>query len=106
MAGNSRRAAAQQSPLNGRGGMLYFLTRPSGGAFYGGKTGGAVRVGGFIAERGGGLKVNERIRAREVRVMDDAGIQLGVMTLFDAMKAAREQGLDVVEISPNAAQHD
>jgi translation initiation factor IF-3 len=60
--------------------------------------------GGFIAERGGpgGLKVNERIRAREVRVIDDEGNQLGVMTLFDAMKKARETGLDVVEISPNA----
>jgi translation initiation factor IF-3 len=46
--------------------------------------------------------VNERIRAREVRVIDDAGNQLGVMTLFDAMKTARESGLDVVEISPNA----
>ena len=46
--------------------------------------------------------MNERIRAREVRVVDDIGTQLGVMTLLDAMKAAREQGLDVVEISPNA----
>ena len=60
--------------------------------------------GEFIAERGGssGLKVNERIRAREVRVVDEEGNQLGVMTLPDAMKAAREAGLDVVEISPNA----
>jgi translation initiation factor IF-3 len=58
--------------------------------------------GGFIAERGGGLRVNERIRAREVRVVDDAGNQLGVMSLFDAMKKARDTGLDVVEISPNA----
>ena len=49
-----------------------------------------------------GLRVNERIRAREVRVVDDAGGQLGVMTLFDAMKAAREAGLDLVEISPSA----
>jgi translation initiation factor IF-3 len=64
----------------------------------------AAREGGLIAERGGssGLKVNERIRAREVRVVDEAGNQLGVMSLFDAMKAAREAGLDVVEISPNA----
>ncbi|HWW51372.1 MAG TPA: translation initiation factor IF-3 [Verrucomicrobiae bacterium] len=46
--------------------------------------------------------MNERIRAREVRVIDDAGNQLGVMSLFDAMKTARESGLDVVEISPNA----
>src|SRR5262249_17933108 len=60
--------------------------------------------GGFIADRGGGsgLRVNERIRAREVRLIDDAGNQLGVVSLFDAMKAAREAGLDVVEISPNA----
>jgi translation initiation factor IF-3 len=35
-------------------------------------------------------------------VIDEAGNQLGVMSLFDAMKAARDSGLDVVEISPNA----
>jgi translation initiation factor IF-3 len=46
--------------------------------------------------------VNERIRAREVRVIDEEGNQLGVLSLFDAMKKARESGLDVVEISPNA----
>ena len=46
--------------------------------------------------------MNERIRAREVRVIDEAGNQLGVMSLFDAMKKARDLGLDVVEISPNA----
>jgi translation initiation factor IF-3 len=82
--------------------VLYFLTRPSDGVFCGVKRGWRARGGGFIAERGGGLKVNERIRAREVRVIDDAGNQLGVMTLFDAMKAARTAGLDVVEISPTA----
>jgi translation initiation factor IF-3 len=35
-------------------------------------------------------------------VIDEAGNQLGVMSLFDAMKAARESGVDVVEISPTA----
>jgi translation initiation factor IF-3 len=35
-------------------------------------------------------------------VIDDEGNQLGVMSLFDAMKAARDKGVDVVEISPNA----
>ena len=91
--------------------VLYFLARPSCGIFL--SCGGGQRAantnfagsgGEFIAERGGtgGLRVNERIRAREVRVVDDAGNQLGVMTLFDAMKTARESGLDVVEISPNA----
>lgn len=48
------------------------------------------------------IRVNERIRAREVRLIDEEGNQLGVVTLFDAMKKAREAGLDVVEISPNA----
>jgi translation initiation factor IF-3 len=46
--------------------------------------------------------VNERIRAREVRVIDEQGNQLGVLTYFDAMKAARDAGLDLIEISPNA----
>jgi translation initiation factor IF-3 len=46
--------------------------------------------------------VNERIRAREVRVIDEEGAQLGVMQPFEAMKLARERGLDVVEISPTA----
>jgi translation initiation factor IF-3 len=46
--------------------------------------------------------VNERIRAREVRVIDDNGTQLGIMPPFQAMKIAREQSLDLVEISPTA----
>ncbi len=39
---------------------------------------------------------------REIRVIDDAGNQLGVMAPFEALKKAREQGLDLVEISPSA----
>jgi translation initiation factor IF-3 len=35
-------------------------------------------------------------------VIDEDGSQLGVMSLFDAMKSARDKGVDVVEISPNA----
>ena len=46
--------------------------------------------------------MNERIRAREIRVIDADGNQLGVMAPFDAIKKAREQNLDLVEISPNA----
>src|SRR5213075_3286663 len=45
--------------------------------------------------------MNERIRAREVRVIDDDG-QVGVMPPFEALKLARAKGLDLVEISPNA----
>ena len=46
--------------------------------------------------------MNERIRAREVRVIDDEGNQIGVLPPFEALKMAREKNLDLVEISPNA----
>jgi translation initiation factor IF-3 len=48
------------------------------------------------------IRTNERVRAREVRVIDESGEQLGVMAPFDALKIARERSLDLVEISPNA----
>ncbi len=48
------------------------------------------------------IRINERIRAREVRVIDGQGGQVGIMPPFDAIKLAREQNLDLVEISPNA----
>lgn len=48
------------------------------------------------------IRINDRIRAREVRVIDDAGEQLGIMAPFEALKIARERGLDLVEVSPNA----
>ena len=46
--------------------------------------------------------MNDRIRAREIRVIDADGNQLGIMAPYDALKRAREQNLDLVEISPNA----
>ena len=46
--------------------------------------------------------MNDRIRAREIRVIDEEGGQLGVMQPFEAVKLARERGLDLVEISPTA----
>ena len=46
--------------------------------------------------------INRAIRAREVRVVDDEGEQLGVMDLDSALAAAEERGLDLVEVSPNA----
>ena len=48
------------------------------------------------------IRVNERIRAREVRVIDDTGAQLGIMAPYEALKVARERSLDLVEVSPNA----
>ena len=46
--------------------------------------------------------MNDRIRAREVRVIDDESGQLGIMPPFEALKLAKERGLDLVEISPTA----
>jgi len=46
--------------------------------------------------------MNERIRAREIRVIDADGNQLGILPPYEALKKAREVNLDLVEISPNA----
>ena len=48
------------------------------------------------------IRINERIRAREVRVIDDNGTQLGIMAPYQAVKIAKEQNLDLVEVSPTA----
>jgi len=56
--------------------------------------------GRLIADRS--ARVNERIRAREVRVIDEEGKQLGIMPPFEALKIARNQGLDLVEVAPTA----
>ena len=45
---------------------------------------------------------NGKIRAREVRVLDEAKEQLGVMPLSEALRLAQSKGLDLVEIAPNA----
>lgn len=45
-------------------------------------------------------RVNEQIRAREVRVVSDGGAE--VMPTRQALELARQQGVDLVEISPNA----
>jgi translation initiation factor IF-3 len=45
---------------------------------------------------------NGKIRAREVRVIDDLKQQRGVMLLNEALQLARTKGLDLIEIAPNA----
>jgi translation initiation factor IF-3 len=46
--------------------------------------------------------VNERIRVREIRVIDDAGEQLGIMPPQQALSLARSKGLDLVEVAATA----
>ena len=48
------------------------------------------------------MRVNGKIRAREVRVIGPDHKQLGVFPLNDALALARQHGVDLVEISPNA----
>jgi translation initiation factor IF-3 len=47
--------------------------------------------------------VNERIRAREIRLIDENGEMVGVMPPIQALDIARDKGLDLVEVSPNAS---
>lgn len=47
-------------------------------------------------------RINERIRVREVRLVGD-NVEQGVFPISQALKIAEDQGLDLVEISPNAA---
>ena len=48
------------------------------------------------------VRVNGKIRAREVRIIGVDGKQLGVMGLGEALTMARANGVDLVEIAPNA----
>ncbi|HUY77979.1 MAG TPA: translation initiation factor IF-3 [Ktedonobacterales bacterium] len=48
-------------------------------------------------------RVNERIRAREVRLIDEDGQMIGVMSSMQALGLARERNLDLVEVSPMAS---
>jgi translation initiation factor IF-3 len=48
------------------------------------------------------VRVNERIRTKEVRVIDEEGNQLGIMTPQQAIDLARQRGYDLVEVAPQA----
>ena len=48
------------------------------------------------------LRVNDRITAKEIRLVGDKGEQLGIMPLTQAQETARRSGLDLVEVAPTA----
>jgi len=48
------------------------------------------------------VRINNQIRASELRVVDNEGANLGVMKFEEALKKAQSEGLDLIEISPNA----
>jgi len=47
-------------------------------------------------------RINDRIRAREVRLIDENGGQMGVTPLPEALATARDRDLDLVEVAPDA----
>ncbi|MBE6352574.1 MAG: translation initiation factor IF-3 [Treponema sp.] len=48
------------------------------------------------------LRINDKIRVREVRLIDEEGNQKGIVPTLEALKLARDSDLDLVEVSPNA----
>ncbi len=48
------------------------------------------------------IRVNQRIRVPQVRLIDSSGEQIGIISTRDALKMASEKGYDLVEISPSA----
>ena len=49
-----------------------------------------------------GLRINEQIRVREVRLVDEEGGKNGIVSTREALELAKERELDLVEVSPNA----
>ncbi|MGI6177700.1 MAG: translation initiation factor IF-3 [Eubacterium sp.] len=47
-------------------------------------------------------RINEEIRAKEIRVIDETGAMIGIMSVPEALDIADERKLDLVEVSPNA----
>ena len=49
-----------------------------------------------------GLRVNEQIRVREIRLIDENGEQKGIVPTIEALRMAQDRDLDLIEVSPNA----
>ncbi|MDP7386300.1 MAG: translation initiation factor IF-3, partial [Nitrospinota bacterium] len=47
-------------------------------------------------------RINRDIRVKEVRVVDSDGEQLGILPIEDALTAAEDRDLDLVEVAPNS----
>jgi translation initiation factor IF-3 len=56
-----------------------------------------------LADNNKGLRINEQIRVREVRLIDDEGEQKGSVPTLEALGMAKERNLDLVEVAPQAS---
>ncbi|MDC3958243.1 translation initiation factor IF-3 [Polyangium jinanense] len=54
------------------------------------------------AQRGPQIRINQRIRVPEIRVIGEEGEMLGIMPTHEALRRAQERGLDLVEVNPKA----
>ena len=52
-----------------------------------------------------GPRINKEIRAKEVRLINYNGENLGVVSIHEALKIAEEVGLDLIEISPQVQRY-
>lgn len=48
------------------------------------------------------LRINDQIKAKEVRLIDSSGIMVGIVSTFKAIGMAKADDMDLVEISPNS----
>lgn len=48
------------------------------------------------------FRINEKIRVREVRLIDEKGNQIGIVPTTEALEKARDVGLDLIEVAPQA----
>lgn len=55
-----------------------------------------------IVKKSDDVRINELIRSRTVRLISAEGEQLGIVSLRDALEAAKNEGLDLVEVAPNS----
>lgn len=75
------------------------MIRHGGGSINTGFSGG---YRGRRDQRGPQVRVNDRIRAKEIRVIDDQDNHLGLMSPQQALDLARQRQLDLVEVAPQA----
>ena len=47
--------------------------------------------------------MNRDVRAPEVRLIDETGSMVGIMSSSEALRMAEDRGLDLIEIAPNAS---
>jgi translation initiation factor IF-3 len=87
-------------------GIRLSQTAPAPGTLSGGEYPATGKAGGGKQTQGGHIsveaRINERIRAPEVRLVGPQGEQIGIVPVSEALKLAQEADLDLVEVAPTA----